>query len=209
MDAPASAALFTLTRRGFLGRIAPALAAVAVVGLPFRPRLAAAGELLETPSDDEGPFYREGAPARSDMRRKDSTTFPMALSGLVRAEDGKALPGVTLDLWQADSGGHYDNDSREFRYRGKIVTDKDGRFRFDTNVPGQYSLGGGQKRPKHVHVKLSGAGLYDLTTQMYFDVRPGVDVAEELFVPLQWTGEGQARSATGAWNPILSRKPAK
>ena len=58
-------------------------------------------------------------------------------------------------------------------------------------------------------MKLSGEGLYELTTQMYFDVRPGVDVAEELFVPLAWTGEGPARAATGAWNPILARKPAK
>lgn len=198
--------LFLLTRRGFLGRVGPAVAAAGLVALPWPVRLARADGLLETPSDDEGPFYREGAPERSEMRLKDDTTYPMTVSGLVRAEDGKPLPGVLLDLWHADGKGAYDNDSKEFLHRGKVRTDKDGKYSFSTCVPGVYRVGNGMARPRHVHVKLSGEDLYDLTTQTYYMVRPGIDCAEELYVALSWTGEGNDRRATGTWNPVLARK---
>ncbi len=58
-------------------------------------------------------------------------------------------------------------------------------------------------------MKLSGEGLYALTTQTYYMVRPNVDVPEELVVPLTWTGDAKSRAASGTWNPILSRKPAE
>jgi hypothetical protein len=198
---------FLLTRRAFLGRIGPTVAAAGILAAPWRPRLAAADDaLLETPSDDEGPFYREGAPDRSDLRVANATTYPMTVSGLVRAEDGKPLPGVVLDLWHADGAGAYDMRTKDFRHRGKVKTGSDGRYAFTTNVPGQYFFADGSKRPRHVHVKLSGDGLYDLTTQTYYMVRPNVDCPEELYVALAWTGEGKDRKATGTWNPVLSRK---
>jgi protocatechuate 3,4-dioxygenase beta subunit len=199
---------FRLTRRHFLGFVGSAVAAGALLASSRR---ALAGEgtghpFVETPSDDEGPFYRAGAPLRSDLRRADSPNAPMTIRGVVRDEDGATLSGVTLDLWHADGGGAYDNDSKEFRYRGKVTTGKDGTYRFDTDFPGQYRMGRAS-RPHHVHVKLSGEGLYPLTTQMYFRVRAGVDVPSELVPEMTWSGEGKARAGTGVWNVFLARRP--
>jgi protocatechuate 3,4-dioxygenase beta subunit len=181
------------------------VAAAGVLGLP---RSAFAGKddespLVETPSDDEGPFYREGSPDRTDLRAAGSTSPTLIVSGTVRAEDGKALPGVLLDLWHADAGGAYDLRSKEFRHRGKLRTDANGAYRLVTNLPGQYGQG---LRPRHVHVKLSGEGLWPLTTQMYFLIRPDRDAPRELVVALTWAGEGKDRRATGTWPVILSRK---
>jgi hypothetical protein len=202
---PSPAPSFTLTRRRLLGYVAPAIAGA--LALPRA--LVLGGEepprLVETPSDDEGPFYRPGAPDRSDLRVAGSRSPLLSLSGVVRAEDGKALPGVLLDLWHADFDGAYDLSSPAFRHRGRTRTDAGGGFRVETNLPGRYGRG---LRPRHVHVKLSGEGLYPLTTQAYFLVRPDRDAPRELVVALRWSGgsRGSPRRATGVWNPVLARK---
>jgi protocatechuate 3,4-dioxygenase beta subunit len=176
-----------------------------VLALPRRSIFAGESEtpLVETPADDEGPFYRSGAPARADLRVVGSTSPVLTVTGTVRAEDGKVLSGVVLDVWHADASGVYDMATKEMRHRGKITTDAEGRYRFDTNLPGRYGQG---LRPRHIHVKLSGDRLWTLTTQMYFLVRPDRDAPRELVVALAWTGEGKARRASGAWPVILSRK---
>jgi protocatechuate 3,4-dioxygenase beta subunit len=195
------------TRRDLVARALPAVAAAGfLLTLPHRRLLADEDGLVETPSDDEGPFYRAGSPERSDLRDKESRAAPITVSGLVRAEDGKPLPGVLLDVWHADAGGAYDNRSPAFRHRGRFKTGADGRYKLETNYPGRYGLAGGTARPRHVHVKFSGAGLWDLTTQMYFDVRPNVDVAEELVVAMTWAGEGRKRTGTGVWPVVLARR---
>jgi protocatechuate 3,4-dioxygenase beta subunit len=196
-----------LSRRDVLAAIAP----VAAVAAWWRwgLRSARAGEpddLVETPSNDEGPFYREKAPLRSDLRVAGSKNAPIAIQGVVQAEDRKPLAGVTLDLWHADASGAYDMESADFRHRGKVRTDRDGRYSFKTNLPGRYGFWNGTARPRHIHVKLSGPGLYLLTTQLYFAVRAGIDAPEELVVPLTWTGAGRDRAGTGTWNAVLSRR---
>ena len=64
--------------------------------------------------------------------------------------------------------------SPHHRHRGTLKTDAEGKYRFVTNLPGRYGFLNGTARPRHIHVKLSGKGLYSLTTQMYFGVRVGV-----------------------------------
>jgi hypothetical protein len=209
-------ARFEWSRRRFLGFVGPMVAvgpliASGVLAFPGR-RLFAGDEAppephwSETPADDEGPFYREGAPKRADLRVAGAPAPAITVSGVVRAEDGKVLPGVRLDVWHADAAGNYDNDTPAYRYRGVLTTDANGRYRLDTNYPGRYGVGRA-RRPRHIHVKLSGAGLYALTTQTYYEVRPNVDAPEELVVPIAWTGEGKERTGTGTWNPVLSRVP--
>jgi protocatechuate 3,4-dioxygenase beta subunit len=203
-DAPRDPDPFRLTRRRFLGYVGPAVAAAGALSLPRGIALAADDEpMVETPSDDEGPFYRGNAPERTDLRVADSASPPLTVEGVVRAEDGKVLPGVLLDLWHADSSGRYDMTTRDFRHRGRLKTDAEGKYRLVTNLPGQYGQG---LRPRHIHVKLSGQGLYPLTTQIYFLVRPDRDAPRELVVALTWTGEGKDRRASGRWPVFLSRR---
>jgi protocatechuate 3,4-dioxygenase beta subunit len=68
---------------------------------------------------------------------------------------------VKLDFWHADDKGEYDN--RGNRYRGLIVTDAQGRYQLETNLPPPY-----MGRPRHIHVKAQRPGGAVLTTQLYF-----------------------------------------
>ena len=55
-------------------------------------------------------------------------------------------------------------------------------------------------------MKLSGEGLWPLTTQMYFLIRPDRDAPRELVVGLSWTGQDKDRRAYGTWPVVLARK---
>jgi catechol 1,2-dioxygenase len=84
--------------------------------------------------------------------------------------------GALLDVWQADAGGHYDNDGHlgriePIRLRGKLVASSRGEYEIETILPGHY-LNGPQYRPAHVHVKVSAPGHRPLTTQLYFEGDP-------------------------------------
>jgi protocatechuate 3,4-dioxygenase beta subunit len=114
-----------------------------------------------TPGDMEGPFYKAGAPARASIAEAGSKAEKLLLTGVVRSADCKPLAGVTLDFWQADAEGAYDNQG--YRYRGVVTTDAQGRYRLETNLPPPY-----MGRPRHIHVKLQRPGGKVLTTQLYF-----------------------------------------
>ena len=114
-----------------------------------------------TPNDIEGPFYKAGAPARASLAETGSKAEKLVLSGVVSSADCKPLANVTLDFWQADANGEYDN--RGYRYRGIVTTDAQGRYRLETNLPPPY-----MGRPRHIHVKVQRPGGRVLTTQLYF-----------------------------------------
>ena len=114
-----------------------------------------------TPADIEGPFYKAGAPLRTNFIDAGSTAEKMLLTGVVRSADCKPLANVSLDFWHADDQGGYDQAG--YRYRGIVTTDALGRYRLETNLPPPYS-----GRPRHIHVKLQRIGAPVLTTQLYF-----------------------------------------
>ena len=59
----------------------------------------------------------------------------------------------------------YDNNG--YRLRGHQFTDADGRYAFETIVPGLYP-----GRTRHFHVKFQAANNPVLTTQLYFPGEP-------------------------------------
>lgn len=132
----------------------------AALALPFTAR-AQSSCGAATPQDIEGPFYKAGAPLRTNLVEAGSTGERMLLTGFVRAADCKPLASVSLDFWHADDKGEY--DSAGYRYRGIVTSDWEGRYRLETNLPPPYS-----GRPRHIHVKLQRLGGRVLTTQLYF-----------------------------------------
>jgi protocatechuate 3,4-dioxygenase beta subunit len=77
--------------------------------------------------------------------------------------------GSTIEFWQADPDGSYDNSSSEMKYRCAITVGQDGNYSLETLLPGRY-LNGTQYRPHHIHVKIWDAeGVEVLVTQLYFD----------------------------------------
>ncbi len=114
-----------------------------------------------TPSDTEGPFYKAGAPQRASLVEAESKAEKLVLTGVAYSAHCKPLAGVVLDFWHADERGGYDNAG--FRYRGVVITDAQGRYQLETNLPPPYF-----GRPRHIHVKAKRPGGSVLTTQLYF-----------------------------------------
>lgn len=127
---------------------------------------------LRRPTDAniEGPYYRAGAPFRTKLA-DGLRGEPLKIAGRVLSPDGRALAGAVVDVWQADAGGAYDLKSDAFVLRGRIRTDAEGRYAYETIMPGQYDLGEA-KRPAHIHYKVSADGHAPLTTQLYFKGDP-------------------------------------
>lgn len=121
-------------------------------------------KLQPTPSDIEGPFYKENAPFNNELH-----DFPsLFLTGKVLDIDGKLLLDAILDVWQADENGVYDNVG--FNLRGKVKVDGNGEYKLTTIIPGDYQINDNPPdfRCAHIHFKVSAKGYKLLTTQLYF-----------------------------------------
>jgi len=128
------------------------------------------GACSETEANIEGPFYKEGAPSRMVLIDQDTPGTRVTITGRVLDAAGCApLAGATLDVWQADASGAYDDVG--YQLRGVLQTAEDGTYEIVTIVPGHY-LNGDRYRPAHIHVKASAEGHELLTTQLYFDGDP-------------------------------------
>lgn len=161
-------------------RIAAAtIAVLAVVGssvLVAPPASAATcgrfGTLVE---QTEGPYYTPNAPMRRNVTDARTVGTPLVLTGTVVDARCRPVAGATIDVWQADGNGRYDNSG--FQLRGRQVTDAEGRYRLVTVIPGQYP-----GRTEHIHVKVTPRGGPTRTTQLYF---PGSteNVQDGIFEP--------------------------
>lgn len=144
--------------------------------------LAAAAVLLSPPQEKapftpteaniEGPYYRKDAPFRTKLA-EGLKGSPLVIAGRVLTPGGVPLKDAVIDVWHASADGEYDNESREYRLRGRMRTDPDGLYRYETVMPGQYDLGEA-KRPAHIHYKVSVDAYRPLTTQLYFRGDPWI-----------------------------------
>lgn len=156
------------------------LVLAATLGLPFaagagtlpqpsmtlEPTPACGEHAVPTPEQMEGPYFTPNSPQRSSLLEPGMTGTRLRIGGLVLARHCRPLPNVLIDLWHADAQGEYDN--RGFRLRGHQFTDAQGRWQFETIVPGLYP-----GRTRHLHVKLQPPRSDILTTQLYFPGEPG------------------------------------
>src|ERR1700704_1884003 len=123
------------SRRAFLATAGISTAGVLLGACPLEP----------TEDNIEGPYYRKDAPFRSKLAEGVKGT-PLMISGKVLSPSGMPLRDAVIDVWHASAEGEYDNQSPEFRLRGRMRTGKDGLYRIETVMPGQYDLGEA-KRP--------------------------------------------------------------
>lgn len=166
-----------ISRRTFLRTTALGSAAVAVTAcgddVATTPTDAAPGPdgaaCRTTTADVLGPFYLAGAPSRMQLADVAEPGERLHLTGTVLGADCAPLAGVLLDVWQADKDGAYHGGATEqFRLRGKITTDADGRFAIETIRPGNYQQAPGLWRPAHLHFTISHAAHRTVSTQLYF-----------------------------------------
>lgn len=103
--------------------------------------------------------------------------------GRVLDETARPVPGVLVEIWQANAGGRYRHKKDgytapldpNFGGCGRTVTNAEGRYEFLTIRPGAYPWPNGVNdwRPMHIHVSVFGSGFGQrLITQMYFEGDP-------------------------------------
>jgi protocatechuate 3,4-dioxygenase, beta subunit len=103
--------------------------------------------------------------------------------GRVLDEQGRAVPGTLIEIWQCNAAGRYIHHVDQhpapldpnFTGAGRVVTDADGRYEFTTIKPGAYPWRNHPNawRPAHIHLSLFGQSfLSRLVTQMYFPGDP-------------------------------------
>jgi protocatechuate 3,4-dioxygenase beta subunit len=105
------------------------------------------------------------------------------VSGRVRDENDRPVPGVMIEILQANSAGRYVHEYDQhdapldpnFTGAGRVISDADGNYRFITIKPGPYPWYNQRNawRPSHIHFSLTGAAFANrLITQMYFPGDP-------------------------------------
>lgn len=138
--------------------------------------------LTPTPNQTTGPFYPDVLPSESDadlVRIGNGVAAvgeEIEITGRLLGLDGRPIQGGYVELWQANAYGRYAN-SRDtssapldpnFQGYGVVRTDEQGRYRFRTIKPGEYT-----GRTRHLHFQVGGPGFEPLPTQMYFAGDPG------------------------------------
>jgi protocatechuate 3,4-dioxygenase beta subunit len=105
------------------------------------------------------------------------------VGGQVLDEGGRPVPQALIEMWQCNAAGRYRhrNDVHDapldpnFSGGGRVLADKEGRYRFVTIKPGAYPWRNHRNawRPAHIHFSVFGrAFLMRLVTQMYFPGDP-------------------------------------
>src|SRR5262249_20218437 len=144
--------------------------------------------LPHTISELTGPLYGHNPIGETDDDLTRHFANPpqgerIIVAGRVLDEDGRGLPHVLGEIWQANAAGRYvhsgDNHPApldpNFLGAGRVLTDAGGNYRFTTIKPGAYPWRNHHNawRPAHIHFSLFGTGLLSrLITQMYFPGDP-------------------------------------
>ena len=105
------------------------------------------------------------------------------MHGRVLDESGRGIPGVLVEIWQANAGGRYRHKKDSYAAPldpnfggcGRTLSGPDGSYEFLTVRPGAYPWPNhvNNWRPMHIHISVFGSGFGQrLITQMYFEGDP-------------------------------------
>jgi len=141
-------------------------------------------------SEVTGPLFgqHELGPLDNDLIRNYAKTGDpvgerIIVHGRVLDENGRPVPHVLLEVWQANAGGRYRHKKDgylapidpNFGGCGRVLSDESGNYFFRTIKPGPYPWPNSVNswRPSHIHFSLLGSGFAQrLITQMYFEGDP-------------------------------------
>jgi protocatechuate 3,4-dioxygenase beta subunit len=160
----------TFKRRAFLHTLALGAAFYSVPG-------AFAEQLIQTPSQTEGPFYPTQLPLDTDndlLILNDAITPATGevthLSGRILDAKGDPIRNALVEIWQADRNGVYlhpgsdngDKRDKNFQGFGRFLTGSTGEYYFRTIKPVPYP-----GRTPHIHYAVKLKGQDKWTTQCY------------------------------------------
>lgn len=107
----------------------------------------------------------------------------ITIKGTVKNVKGSPLPNSKLFIFHTDARGYYaptDSASKRMnepdpRLFGYVVTDKDGRYSFETIHPGTYpNKYEGRYIPQHIHIQIVEKGFEPFSIQMAFEDDPAM-----------------------------------
>jgi len=145
-----------------------------------------------------GPFLTGNAPeiALGGDISGGATGMACWVEGSVRDVDGNPIPGVRLDVWEADQDGYYDVQYRDGRIAGRahLYTDGDGNYRFWALKPTPYPIphdgpvgrllqaaGRSPMRTAHLHFMATAAGYRRLVTHVFVEGDPQLIAGDAVF----------------------------
>ncbi len=140
-------------------------------------------ELPLTPAQTEGPFYPETTIEKqlfndTDLAQKIAgheyaKGQGIVVTGVVKDRKGRPLAGSVVEAWQACAAGRYNHSQdknttalldNNFQFWGRAITGEDGKYSFNTIVPGLYP----GRMGRHIHFRIDTKEFKRLTTQCYF-----------------------------------------
>ncbi len=200
----------------FASRLAGISSHVGQWASPIALEASARNALSPTEDSIEGPFYRPNAPFSDQVAPSGAIGPRVRILGQVLDITGAPLAGALVDVWQSDADGAYDiadpkernNPAIPYRFRARMRADAQGRYAFNTLLPGQYEIGEGRWRPKHIHFKASAQGNKSLTTQLYFagDKYNAVDPWWKASTTIAIVNDPKS-GLSGTFDIVLAKKP--
>ena len=138
-----------------------------------------------TPSQTVGPYFHYGLTPRdydfsevfgNNLVTPDASGERIRIEGRVFDADGTGINDSMVEIWQADSAGRYAHpaDRRalpnaSFKGFGRVATDADGAYSFETIKPGAVPGPNGGAQAPHIGVTVFSRGmLRHLYTRIYF-----------------------------------------
>mgnify|MGYP001558898851 CR=1 FL=1 len=130
-------------------------------------------ELLITPSQTIGPFFKDGLRLPNG-----ATPFPdsapgrrIRVSGALSEGESRTVPDALIEFWQPDAAGHFGGpDAGSCAGFGRVMTDEAGRYAISTILPGQVPAADGRMQAPHILVVVFARGLLrQLLTRVYFE----------------------------------------
>ena len=197
----------------------------------FTATVAAQQQRRVTAAEIMGPFYPIKRPLDEDAdltrirgRAGVAQGTQLDLAGRIVDTKGKPIADARVEMWQANTHGRYDHRSDPnvaapkdpfFQGFGHQHTDRDGRFRFLTIIPGAYPVVDGEEswlRTPHIHFDIR--GRHDrLVTQIYFQGEPlndtdrlyqALSAADRETVTLTTRDMGSGRPREAGWTVVLA-----
>jgi hydroxyquinol 1,2-dioxygenase len=184
------------------------------------------GGQTETTANLMGPFWRMDSPRTNNggsIVRSPTPGVPVFVSAWVRDTQGRPVPGVEVDVWQASSEGFYENqdpDQADMNLRGKFITDSQGKISFRSIKPVGYPIplsgpvgallraqGRHNMRPAHIHFMFFKPDFKTQFAQVYSSDDPNLETDVQFGVTQALVGQyvlhsgefAPATDVTGPW----------
>ncbi len=134
----------------------------------------------QTPSQTVGPFFHLGLTREdaADLTHAETEGDRVRIEGRVFDGNGDPVPDAMLEIWQANTHGRYrhPDDDRDdipldaaFVGFGRVPTNAEGHYAFDTIKPGRVPAHDGGWQAPHINLVVFARGmLIHSNTRIYF-----------------------------------------